>query len=232
MAGRRLCTVMLDLRLRIAAELVRTGSRVADIGTDHAFLPVALVSEGTCPAAIASDIRVGPADNARRNVQAAGLAQAIDVRLGAGLHTVSPDEVDDIVIAGMGGETIAEILSEAPWVRHPRYRLILQPMTRAEKLRAYLFTAGFVIREERIAQVGRHWYTVLCAEYSGEVTPADEALCFVGRVPPQEGTGYLRTVERRLEKQLSAVPTAEGKACLDAIRRYREGIWTPWEESE
>ena len=221
---------MLDSRLRLAADFVRQGSRVADIGTDHAHLPVALVNEGRSAFAIASDIREGPVANAHRTVEEAGLGHAVSVRLGNGLQTVHPDEVDDIIIAGMGGETIAMILEEAPWVKNERYRLILQPMTRAEKLRAYLFENGFAINEERVTRVGRHWYTVLCAAYSGEVTTAEDAKCFVGRVPITEGAGYLQTVENRLAKQQAACPTPEGEACLQRVRDYRNGTWHPWEE--
>ena len=221
---------MLDSRLRLAADFVRQGSRVADIGTDHAHLPVALIREGRCPSAIASDIRKGPTENARRNVEEAGLGEVISVRLGDGLQTVAADETDDIVIAGMGGETIAAILEAAPWVRDAHYRLILQPMTRAERLRSYLFGAGFVIDEERVTCVGGHWYTVLCVRYDGTVTEASEALCFVGRIPLVQGDGYLQTVENRLAVQEAAHPTESGAACLTAVRRYRSGEWRPWEE--
>ena len=221
---------MLDFRLRLAADFVRDGSRVADIGTDHAHLPVTLVREGRCPSAIASDIRRGPAENARRNVEEAGLGDVIAVRLGDGLNTVDAAEVDDIVIAGMGGETIAAILEAAPWVRDAHYRLILQPMTRAERLRAYLFAEGFAIDEERVTCVGGHWYTVLCVRYDGAVTKADAALCFVGRIPLPQGDGYLQTVEARLSAQQEAHPTENGAVCLAAVRRYRNGDWRPWEE--
>lgn len=214
---------MLDSRLRLVADLVREGSRVADIGTDHAFLPVALVAEGRCPSAIASDVRRGPVENARRTVEQAELTAAVSVRLGDGLHTVRPDEVDDIVIAGMGGETIAAILEAAPWVKDTRYRLILQPMTRAEKLRAYLFTHGFEILSERVTRVGRHWYTVIHAAFTGEVTAADAVRCHIGRIPLPEGDGYLQVVEDRLLRQQRACPTAEIEACLDAVRWYRRG---------
>ncbi len=223
---------MLDSRLRIAAEFVRQGSRVADIGTDHAFLPVALVSEGRSPSAIASDVRQGPAENARRNIAEAALSDRISVRLGNGLATVGPDEVDDIVIAGMGGETVAAILEQAPWVKNERYRLILQPMTRAEKLRAYLFQNGFTVEEERVTCVGGHWYTVLCASYIGRMIEADEALCYVGRIPLPSGDGYLQTVENRLLRQLAGKPTDETTYCLEQVRRYRSGEWHPWEERE
>ncbi len=214
---------MLDSRLRLAAELVRPGSRVADIGTDHAFLPVALVSEGRCPSAIASDVRRGPVDNARRTVEQASLTAAVSVRLGDGLQTVRPEEADDIVIAGMGGETIVEILRAAPWVRDPHYRLILQPMTRAEKLRGALYADGFEILAERVTCVGRHWYTVIHAAFTGVAVQADAAHCYVGKIPVPEGDGYLQVVENRLARQHRACPTPELAECLEAVRRYRRG---------
>ena len=220
----------LDKRLSAVAALVRQGSRLADIGTDHAYLPVYLVQSGVCPSAIASDIGAGPLEAARRAVTENGLTSEIALRLGDGLATVSAGEVEDIAIAGMGGETIAAILEDAPWVRNERYRLILQPMTRAERLRAYLFATGFAIDEERVTCVGGHWYTVLCVRYTGVAIEADEARCFVGRIPLEQGDGYLQTVEVRLSAQQAAHPTENGAACLDAVRRYRNGEWDPWEE--
>ena len=158
---------MLDKRLRCVAGLVRPGSVLADIGTDHAHLPVWLVKEGVCPRAVAADIRIGPAAAARRSVEAAGLEERIDVRVGDGLAPLCPGEADDIVIAGMGGETIASILGAAPWTKDGRYRLILQPMTRHECLRRFLLTGGFDILSEQIVQEGRRRYLVLACAYTG-----------------------------------------------------------------
>ncbi len=192
---------MLDARLAQVAAFVRKGSRLADIGTDHARLPVELVKSGVCTYAIASDVKKGPVAAANRTVGEAELSQKIDVRLGNGLQTVHPDEVDDIVIAGMGGETIAMILADAPWVQQERYRMILQPMTRAEKLRRYLWENGFDILSEAVVQDGKHWYTVIHAAFKGGVFVVDELLCHVGRIPLPSGAGYLQTVKNRLRKQ-------------------------------
>ena len=232
---------MLDIRLQKVAALVRPGSRLADIGTDHAYLPTALVQRGVCPTAIASDVRPGPVQAARRTVEAAGLSDKIDVRLGDGLEPIRPDEAEDIVIAGMGGETIAAILAAAPWVKDSRYRLILQPMTRGEELRRYLFGAGFAILEERAAADSRHVYAVLSAQYTGQAFQAEEALCFVGRMPPEEGEVYLRKAEERLFKQIEGLrqsdlgrgqPHGEDiQTLLNLIKRieqYIDGSWTPW----
>ena len=132
----------LDARLSAVAALVREGRRVADIGTDHALLPVWLVRTGRCPAAVASDIRQGPAAAARRQVEKAALSDRISVRVGDGLAPLAPGEAEDIVIAGMGGETVAEILAAAPWVRNKAYHLVLQPMSKPEKLRQFLWVGA------------------------------------------------------------------------------------------
>ncbi len=208
---------MLDARLTQVAAFVRNGSRLADIGTDHALLPAELVRQGICTYAIASDIKEGPVAAATRTVAEAGLADKINIRLGSGLETVKPDEVDDIVIAGMGGETIAMILNDAPWVKHERYRLVLQPMTRAEKLRRYLWENGFDILTEVALQEGKHWYTVIHAEFVGNSFIPDELLCHIGRIPLPEGEGYLQTVKNRLRKQQQGDPTA-----AELLRRIDE----------
>ena len=208
---------MLDFRLQTVASFVREGSRLADIGTDHALLPCALVASGHCPSAIASDIRVGPTEAARRSVTAAQLKTQVDVRLGGGLETVLPNEVDDVVIAGMGGETIAAILADAPWTKDAHYRLILQPMTRAEKLRRFLYENGYVIEEERIADDGKRCYTVLCVSYTGEVFVPTAEDCFVGKIPLPEGKPFLMRVCRALQKQTHS---SEAMRCLAYIQCY------------
>lgn len=215
---------MLDFRLRTVASFVRQGSRLADIGTDHALLPCALVKEGVCPSAIASDVRVGPTEAANRSVSSSELEEKIEVRLGDGLSTIAPHEVDDIVIAGMGGETISAILQAAEWTKDVRYRLILQPMTHAEKLRRYLYENGFVIEEERIADDGRRCYTVICASYADNGFAPTAEQCYVGKVPMPEGKALLERICRALQKQQQASPDADVASCLAYIQSYiREG---------
>ncbi len=221
---------MLDNRLQTVASFVRKGSRMADIGTDHAHLPVWLVQNGICPSAIASDIVKGPVVAATQTVSKAEETARIQVRLGDGLSTVKPHEVEDIVIAGMGGETIAAILQAAPWVQHARYRLILQPMTRAEVLRRYLWDSGFDIISETPVQQGRHWYTVLCVSFVGKRQSFPLAAYYIGRLSAKEGAAYLQTVQRRLEKQQRGCPTAETEQCLKQLKSYCNGTWSLWEE--
>ena len=197
--------ITLDKRLSAVAALVRQGSRLADIGTDHAYLPVHLVQAGVCPSAIASDIGAGPLDAARRTVTENELTSQIALRLGDGLATVSADEIEDIAIAGMGGETIAAILEAAPWVRDRRLRLILQPMTRAEDLRRWLLQNGFAVMEEHLITDGRHLYPVLAAEYTAAAPCADEVLIYGGFFAAEEGRPYRRMMAEHLHRRAAGL---------------------------
>lgn len=203
-------------RLACVAGLVRTGSRLADIGTDHAALPVALIGAGICPRAIASDVREGPLAAAHRAVAAAGLGGRIALRLGDGLAVLAPGEADEIVIAGMGGETIAAILQGAPWLREsPATRLLLQPMSRPEALRAWLLANGFVLRTEPVVREGDHLYSVLCVEHTGAPPVPDALLPYVGAIDTAAGpeaAAYLNKVRRRLLRRAQGLAAGRDAA--------------------
>ncbi len=182
---------MTDQRLLCAASMVRPGGTLADIGTDHAHLPVWLIQNGVCEKAIAADIGEGPAASARRTVQEAGLERCIEVRVGDGLSVLSPDEATDIVIAGMGGETIAEILSAAPWLKDGKdRRLVLQPMTKTVELREWLYHNGFTIEEEHLIRDGRHLYCVMAASFTDAQLPASPLAPYIGALSREEGAPY------------------------------------------
>ena len=138
-------------RLRLLADWVPPGARLADVGTDHAYLPVWLRLHGRVVSAIACDLREGPLARARETGRLWG-ADGVDFRLGDGLSVVSPEEADTIVIAGMGGENIAAILAAAPWTAGEGRTLLLQPQTRAEVLRAFLAENGYAIRREALVR--------------------------------------------------------------------------------
>ena len=155
-------------RLRLLADWVPQGARIADVGTDHAYLPVWLRLHGRVASAIACDLREKPLARARETGRTYG-AEGIDFRLGNGLAVVSPEEADTIVIAGMGGENIAAILERAPWTAGKGYTLLLQPQTRAEVLRAFLAGHGYAIRREALAEDRGVLYPVMEAG-GGEMT--------------------------------------------------------------
>lgn len=198
----------LDTRLSLIASLVRGGSRLADIGTDHAHIPVWLVGQGICLTAVATDIRKGPAARAAQEVAAAGLADRISVRLGDGLSPVLPTEVDDIVIAGMGGENIASILKAAPWTQDERLRLVLQPMSKPEVLREFLLKNGFALVKEPVATDGDRYYTVICARYDPETALMQlsrRGIFYRGVIDPVQGGAYLEKLHARLNSIAAAL---------------------------
>ena len=201
----------LSERLSCLASLVRPGSRVADIGTDHALLPVFLVKTGVCRSAIAVDVKAGPVAAAQKAVKAADLLDAIDVRLGDGLSPISPDEVEDIVIAGMGGETMVEILKAAPWVLSDRYRLILQPMTRVEVLHRFLYEQGFEIEEEHLMEDSGHRYVYLTAHFAGNAPIEDPFSHWRGGFLPEEGRLFWRMNADHLDRRAKGIEKTEPK---------------------
>ena len=161
---------VLDKRLRTAADLVRQGAYFADIGTDHAYLPVFLLEEGRVSEAYASDVARGPVASARSHIAASSVADRVTLRLADGLDglfTAFP-KVTDIAICGMGGELIARLIDEAPLVKDPAIQLILQPMTRAEVLRRYLAENGFAVKEERLSRESGRIYTCMSVFYTGK----------------------------------------------------------------
>lgn len=195
----------LDRRLGAVAERVPEGARIWDVGSDHAKLPVWLVATGKCPSATASDIGELPLESAKRNVERYGLSDRIALRLCDGLPSDARNAADVIVIAGMGGSTIAEILAAAPWTQDAGVRLILQPMSSPEDLRAALCAKNYRITDETEVRDGRRRYLIIEAEGGGSPEPFDRADLFAGKVIRDRE--YLERAARRLRNELAG---AEG----------------------
>ena len=191
-------SLTLTPRLALAASMVRPGVRLADIGTDHAYLPVWLLLQGKIFSAVAADIREGPLQSAAATVGKYGLAGKIKLMLSDGLQNISEEECDDIVIAGMGGEMITSIMERTEWLKNGGKRLILQPMTMQEILRCYLFSYGFSILEERAVCEGFRPYTVILAQYTGQNTVPSPLNLYAGALPSFMDTD----AERYLKKEI------------------------------
>lgn len=176
----------LDERLNCVSELVRKDALLADIGTDHAYLPIHLILSGKIKGAIACDIRSGPLSKARQNVEKYGLQDKITCRLGNGLSMLSSGEFTDVTICGMGGELIAEIIENAPIVKDASIRLILQPMTHQAFLRKYLLASGFGITEERLSLSDGKLYQCICSEYGTATKPYSMSELDIGRLSKNE----------------------------------------------
>lgn len=152
-------------RLLRCAELVRQGNVAADIGTDHGYLPIYLLTRGICPRVIAADIHPMPLEAAKRNAVRAGIKAGISFYLSDGLRDIPVAEIQTVICAGMGGDCIIGILEAAKASWKMGYQLILQPQSAASVLRKWLSENQFSIQQERLAQDGRHIYTIIEAKF-------------------------------------------------------------------
>ncbi|MGN1112064.1 MAG: class I SAM-dependent methyltransferase [Acutalibacteraceae bacterium] len=220
-------TIKLDRRLSLCAEFVRQGVSVADIGTDHAYLPIYLVQSGKISRAIAADINKGPLESGIEAIKQYGVSDKISARLSNGLEKIKSDECDDIVIAGMGGELICSIIEAAPWLKSPDKHLILQPMTRPEILRSYLYKNGFeLIREQAVDSDGRI-YTVMLAAFCGKTETLTDYHARVGKLNPSErelDRKYLEHILTSLNKKLAGLLCSDNKEEADSLSLTIEKI--------
>lgn len=157
--------IPISKRLECCGQMVAPGAAVADIGTDHGYLPIWLICNGICSTVYAADLRQKPLEKAQENARIFGVAEQIHFRLSDGLERFDGSEADTIVCAGMGGDLIIHILSAAKWLRQEQYTLILQPQSSGQDLRRWLGTNGFGIIQERLLQEGGFFYTVMAAKF-------------------------------------------------------------------
>ena len=208
--------LILSPRLSAIGELVRPGAVLSDVGTDHALLPAKLLLCGKIKRAIASDIVKGPLARAKETVEKYHLSDKVTTLLTPGLCGIEDHHPTDIVIAGMGGETIAEILWDAPFIKEERPHLILQPMTKGELLRDYLFAEGFEILKEKRVKEGQRIYTVLSCVYCGTPYHPTNLERLFGRVEAKDRDElYVELLEKK-RAQLTAVIAARTKGGLAA----------------
>ena len=147
-------------RLLACAGLVRPGSRVADIGCDHGYLGIHLLTQGIAASMIEADINEGPLQSAMRNAEKFCVRDQMTFYLSDGARNI-PRDFDTLVCAGMGGDTMIHILEDAPWLRNDHYRLILQCQSKTPMLRSYLSEKGWHIARELVMRDGRFLYTVM-----------------------------------------------------------------------
>lgn len=201
----------MDQRLSCIFGMIRPGRGVIDVGTDHGYLPERLALEGYPGRLFASDLREGPLAAAKRTAAQSGVSDRIQFLLSDGLDACPPDAVDTIVIAGMGGDTICGILDRAEWCMDPFYRLILQPMTKAEVLRYWLCNNGFRIEEEQLVEDGDTIYQILTAVYIGQNEALSDAELWLGKRGLAEPALYQKQIQheiRRIERRIRGILTA------------------------
>lgn len=154
---------MLGSRLKTVADFVPPKSIIADIGTDHGYLPIELIKSGKCTKAIAGDVNEGPYLAAKRSVRDAGLLSKIDIRLGSGLSILQKNEVDIAIFCGMGGNLIRQLLTDEPDIVNSLKGLILQPQQGYSALRHYLYEINWHIADEAIAKEDGRIYQIIYA---------------------------------------------------------------------
>lgn len=210
-----------DTRLLSALPYLTDGGIVADIGTDHAYLPIELLRRGLARRAIACDINEGPIEAARRHIAEAGFSHVIDTLKTDGLCGVESYHPTDVLIFGMGGELIARILSDAPWVLEQRINLILQPMSKGEVLCRWLLENGFSVLHETLTYEGQYYRTIHAR--AGESCEAfTEAELYLGKYRHLKESplleGYLQRKQAVLER------AAVGKRKGGQSTAYEDGI--------
>ncbi len=191
---------MLDDRLLSAAKLVRAGAVLADIGTDHGYLPVFLLRGGLIRRAVLSDINEGPLSSAARHAREAGLEQLTELVLTDGAKGLENKGITDYSICGMGGELIAEIIASSAHLFDTGVRLILQPMTKQEHLRIRLGEMGFRTVAERYTVAEGKIYLTLAVEYDGMSRAVSAADAYLGTcaVSDDDVHAYIGYLEGKL----------------------------------
>jgi len=226
--------ITLSERLQLISSLIPDGARICDVGTDHAYLPIALLKSGKVKSAIATDLREKPLASAKINAEKL-CEKRLDLRLCDGLSAVKSGEVDTVIIAGMGGEVISGILDRCEWVKSIDINLILQPMTSAEALRDYLAKNGFDIKSETALQENGHIYSVISVVFDGVEKTVDPAYRYIGKisVDTPAGVEYIKKQYNRLFKCAKSLENVaskqteykEYKSAVEKIGRLLEGAY-------
>ena len=220
----------LSKRLSCAASFVRKGDFIADVGTDHAYLPIYLCVQGMIRGAVVSDINEGPIERATKNIAEFSCQKKIQPVLCDGLSKIGEYSPDSVFILGMGGELIVNIISAAEWVKKKRVRLVMQAMTHPEILREYLIKNGFEIIDEAIVEDSKI-YQVTVAEYSGVISDANILELRFGKINLLRREGVLldalererKILAKRLAgKQKAGLTGGEDAELLAAIEKYIE----------
>lgn len=201
-------------RLLSAASFARDGDFIADVGTDHAYLPIYLYLNKKIRGAVVSDVNEGPIARAERNIAEYSCKDALIPVLSDGLSKIEEYSPDTVFILGMGGELIAGIISKVEWVKEKKTRLVMQPMTHPEILRGYLFENGFEITEEALVDDGKI-YQIIVASYTGIETEANALELRFGKINLSNGEPLLLCALEKEKGVLAVRVNGRSKAGLD-----------------
>lgn len=222
----------LSARLKAIAKQVEPYHRIADIGSDHAYLPVWMITSKKISFAVAGEIQAGPLDAARRTIRQAGVGESVAARLGDGLQVVKPGEVEVAVIAGMGGSAIRRILERSSLVMASLSRVVCQPMTGAAGLREWLTKKAWHINAEELVLEDGRLYEIIVAE-PGRSQPFDPLLLEIGPLLWQQRhpllIEHLLRLKRQYQERVDEMANSRSEAvklrrqsCLEKINALEE----------
>ncbi|WP_268913128.1 tRNA (adenine(22)-N(1))-methyltransferase [Lentilactobacillus sp. SPB1-3] len=193
----------LSVRLATVGKYVKPNSRLADIGSDHAYLPINLALNGIIKYGVVGEVREGPLDNAKHEIAKAGLNEMLQPRLADGLAAIEPgDNVDHITIAGMGGALITHILESDKERLTGEETLILQPNVGEENVRRWLMDNGYTITAEDILEEDGHIYEIIVGQQIGQVPQyAAEDLFFGPKLRIEQNQTFIKKWQRELTQK-------------------------------
>lgn len=216
-------------RLLACAEFVCPGDRVADIGCDHGYLGIYLLKNGVAASMIEADINEAPLQSAQRNAHKYGVAAQMQFYLSDGVKNI-PRDFDSLVCAGMGGDTMIHILSDALWLKDEHYRLILQCQSKTPMLRRYLSDNGWCICRETIVKDGKFLYSVMEIRWQPDMPRLTPGQCYLSPAMLKCGSQYLPEYYQRLTDGLRLAVEHQGDLEKKAILEELTSIYPIQEE--
>ncbi len=214
--------IKLSPRLEVIAGCVAGVKSMADIGTDHGYLPVYLVENELVSRAIASDTNQQPLKKAEKIIKEQQLEKQIETRLGSGLSVLKPGEVDAVVMAGMGGLLIRDLLEAQPDVARQQKKLVLQPMNNQVVLRKYLAASGYRIIAEELAREGDRVYEIMVAE-AGAMTFTNPLEYEVGfEFYTYKHPLLIALIDRKIFLEQQIIRSTQGKTTAVATKQFQE----------
>lgn len=220
-------SVPLSPRLQCCASLIHPNARIADVGADHCYLGIYLLLNGQAQYVAACDLRNGPLENARRNAIRSNIYDKIDFFLSDGLQAIDPYSIDTIVCAGMGGDLITKILSEAPWLQSAEYTLILQPQTGIPDLRVWLSEHGFYEEKADLVRDNGFLYCVMRVRYgkTSDLTPGQQ---FISSAILSSGSPllheYFMLLKTKINKIICGLIQASAGADPQRLKYYQTAL--------
>ena len=216
--------IRLSGRLAAVASFVKPGANVVDVGTDHGYIPVYLAQHGKAGRIIATDVRKGPLESAGRSAEKYGVSEQIEFVLSDGLTFTDGSGIDTVILAGMGGETIAGILEQAPWTQNG-CRLILQPQSKIDVLSTWLSENKFDTVDGMLVREGGRIYAVMTARGADNIRSNSPAEAFVSRIYLEKRDpllpAYLNVLIHKMAHAVSGMQKSESSSALPELSRLQ-----------